>query len=117
MTTYLDWLPDDILDIIGKYVQEARRDAQRKLIPYYGKRSNSRVIYSWMNNIPWHSYSMRTDGKSIYSYNLKIGESDDNNNKILNDYTAKGLGYFSHTTSHQVNLIRPYADIVVRKQV
>ena len=113
MTTYLDWLPDDILNIIGKYVEEAKRDAKRKLIPYYGKRSNSRVIYSWINNKSWYSYSMRTDGISIYSYNLKIGETDKDNNKILKDYTAKGLGYYSHTTSHQVNLARPYADVVV----
>ena len=118
MTTYLDWLPDDVLNMIYKYVndhaiKDAIKHAKRKLIPYYGKRTNSRVIYSWMNSKSWYSYSMRTDGLSIYSYNLKIGETDEDNNKVLKDYTAKGLGYFSQTTSHQVNLARPHADVVV----
>eukprot|EP01050_Picozoa_sp_SAG11_P003085 SAG11_NODE_167_length_13647_cov_7.705049_8_plen_121_part_00 len=120
MPTYLDWLPDDVLNMVYKYVNDraiadALKIAKRKQIPCTGYRTNNRVIYSWMNNKPWHSLSMRTDGKSIYSFNWKIGETDEKNTKLLKDYTAKGLGYYSHTTSHHVNLARPYADVVVSK--
>eukprot|EP01043_Picozoa_sp_COSAG02_P104231 COSAG02_NODE_40222_length_408_cov_0.440129_1_plen_100_part_10 len=78
MPTYLDWLPDDVLNMVYKYMDDraivdAIKVAKRKQIPYSGKYTNNRVIYSWMNNIPWHSLSMNTNGKSIYSYCLEIG--------------------------------------------
>eukprot|EP01051_Picozoa_sp_SAG22_P003282 SAG22_NODE_158_length_16966_cov_26.252446_1_plen_119_part_00 len=81
--------------------------------PYSGKYTNNRVIYSWMNNKPWHSLSMNTNGKSIYSYCLEIGKTDEKGDKVLLDYTAPGLGYHSHTTSHHVNLTRCVADQVI----
>eukprot|EP01051_Picozoa_sp_SAG22_P029932 SAG22_NODE_11340_length_489_cov_660.930769_1_plen_102_part_01 len=102
MPTYLDWLPDDVLNMIYKCVNDyavadAIKVAKRKQIPYSGKYTNNRVIYSWMNNIPWHSLSMNTNGKSLYSYCLEIGKTDDKGDKVLLDYTAPGLGYHSHT--------------------
>eukprot|EP01051_Picozoa_sp_SAG22_P005049 SAG22_NODE_288_length_12949_cov_163.316265_19_plen_107_part_00 len=96
-------------------IVDAVRMGKRKQIPYSGKYTNNRVIYSWMNCRPWHSLSMRTDGKSIYSYYLEIGKTDEKGDKVLLDYTAPGLGYHSHTTSHHVNLTRCVADRVVSK--
>ena len=57
---------------------------------------------------------MSTDGVDIYSYNLPIGHTiSENKDKILLDYTAKGLGYYSQTTSTQVNKCRKYADKII----
>ena len=122
MPTYLDLWPDDVLNLIYRHVnkraiadtaERAQREIKRKQVPYCGVKSNSRVIYSWINGKHWKSYSMYTDGKSIYSYNLKIGLTEDDE-KVLLDYTARGLGYCSQTTSQQVNLARPYVDKVIK---
>eukprot|EP01051_Picozoa_sp_SAG22_P004818 SAG22_NODE_269_length_13236_cov_124.463424_7_plen_131_part_00 len=50
MPTYLDWLPDDVLNMVYKYVNDraivdAVRMGKRKQIPYSGKYTNNRVIY------------------------------------------------------------------------
>ena len=116
---YLDLLPDDILQIIYRYVNDraitqAIKRAKRRQIPCKGKQTNDHVVYSWMNSRPWRSLRMRTDGKDIYSYALKIGyTNDDKDEKVLLDYTAGALGYYSQTTSTHVNKARPYADTVI----
>ena len=121
MPSYLDYLPDDIMLIIYQHVHDravddtvklARRRITRQEIPVWGKKTNSRVIYSWMNGKPFKSLNMFTNGLELYSYALKIGRTDPDGSKVLRDHTAKGLGYYSHTTSHHVNLARPYADVV-----
>ena len=121
MPTYLDYLPDDIMLKIYQHVHNravddtvklARRRITRQEIPVWGKKTNSRVIYSWMNGKPFKSLRMSTDGEELYSYNLMIGRTDPDGSKVLRDYTAKGLGCYSQTTSQQVNLVRPYANVV-----
>ena len=57
---------------------------------------------------------MKTDGFSLWSYALLIGETErgcaleaeEDVVKVLHDYTAGGLGFVSITTSQHVNLAR-----------
>ena len=97
---YLDLLPDEIYITIYKNVMDtAIRDVVRcvlrKNLPVCGKKTNSRVVYNWMNSKPFKSLSMRTDGKKLYSYALKIGTM-----------------FYSVTTSTHVGKAKKYADII-----
>eukprot|EP01052_Picozoa_sp_SAG31_P047334 SAG31_NODE_9434_length_1277_cov_4.087436_2_plen_137_part_00 len=117
MTTYLDLLPDDLYikiyeEVNRNTLKEAAFIGNRRNIPKQGVKTNHNVIWHWLNNRSFKSLSMRTNGKDLYSYNLKIGYTE-NSNKILLDYTADALGYHSHTTSHHVNMARVYADKVI----
>jgi hypothetical protein len=110
---HLDFLPDGIYITIYKYVMDiAIRDAVhsvlRKNLPVCGNKTNSRVVYSWMNGKPFKSLSMRTDGKNLYSYALKIGTTTDDQCKNVLDYTAKGLMFYSVTTSTHVGLAKKH---------
>ena len=54
-----------------------------------------------------HRESFWTDGKRIYSYELQIGDTAEDNKKVVKDYTAKGsYGFRSMTTSQHVGLLR-----------
>eukprot|EP01047_Picozoa_sp_COSAG01_P110911 COSAG01_NODE_39709_length_473_cov_0.516043_1_plen_116_part_00 len=107
--TNITHLCDDILGMISDNLVARRRD-----LPVHGNKTNSRVIYSWMNSKPWKSLRMSTDGFSLYSYNLEIGHTKDGK-KVLKDYTAKGLGCYSQTTSTHVNMCKKYADKIIDK--
>ena len=114
---HLDLLPDEIYITIYKNVMDtAIRDVVRcvlrKKLPVYGNKTNSRVVYNWMNDKSFKSLSMRTDGKKLYSYALKIGTTTDNQCKKVLDYTAKGGMFYSVTTSAHVGMAKKYADII-----
>lgn len=70
--------------------------------------SNEKIVCAWKNGKKMGKSGMRlnTDGISIYSYNLRIGLTDENNKKILFIYTAKTGNYYSPTTSRHCELIR-----------
>ena len=56
----------------------------------------------------------RTAGKSK---DLCIGHTErESGIKVLRDWTSKGVGYESHTTSTHVNKARPYADKVCKNR-
>ena len=118
MHTHLDVLPDDIYRKIYEHVRRptlelAARKGRRRQISKQGKITNHNVIWHWMNDRPFKSLSMRTNGNELYSYNLCIGHTNRNTDeKVLRDYTAKGIGYCSHTISTHVNKARRYADKV-----
>jgi hypothetical protein len=59
-----------------------------------------------------HRGSFTTDGRSIWSYNLCIGETLEDGRKILHDYTADGIRYYSQTTSCHVGKCRSVADLI-----
>ena len=114
---YLDLLHDGLYITIYKNVMDtAIRDVVRcvlrKNLPVYGNKTNSRVVYNWMNDKSFKSLSMRTDGKKLYSYALKIGTTTDNRCKNVLDYTTRGLGFYSVTTSTHVGMAKKYADII-----
>ena len=56
------------------------------------------------------SGSFSTDGRNIYSYNLKIGYTDEYGQKVLLNYTSASGRFQSHTTSRHVNLSAFHAD-------
>ena len=114
----MNHLPDEVYQMIYRHVMnraigDTIKLACRRNLPVHGKKTNSRVVYSWVNGKRFESNSMRTDGKTLYSYNLIIGHTYPGGDKVLMDYTAKGLGFYSQTTSVHVNLARPYADRVL----
>jgi hypothetical protein len=78
------------------------------------RKKNIDIIKSWSGNQPASSYNgnLRTDGKDLWSYNLKIGTTV-GMSKILADYTAKSNKFLSQTTSCHVNKASPYADVKV----
>ena len=55
--------------------------------------------------------TFKTDGQDLYSYKLKIGYTNEFNQKVLITYTAQHNAFKSHTTSRHVNLAAYYADI------
>ena len=77
---------------------------------------NSEVVTSWTEGNPAqnHRASFSTDGKSLYSYQLKIGDTCEvTDKKILRDHTANGRwDYRSQTTSCHVGLARHKADLI-----
>lgn len=55
-----------------------------------------------------------TNGSDLYSYQQKIGTTNNSGQKILYNYTnSPGGEFISSTTSHHVNLARFYADLLV----
>ena len=92
-------------------IRDAVCSVLRENLPVYANKTNSRVVYNWINGKPFKSLSMRTDGTKLYSYALKIGTTIDGYKNVL-DYTAKGLMFYSVTTSTHVGLAKKYADII-----
>lgn len=118
MPTFLDLLPDELYIKIYEHVHRptlnlaARRGVRRQL-PQGGEKTNHNVVLKWMNGKAFKSLRMRTDGRDLFSYQLCIGDTDrETDEKVLQDWTAGGLGFYSQTTSTHVNLAKRYADRV-----
>jgi len=62
---------------------------------------NNQVIEAFIYSRKGRSGRLSTDGQSLYSYDLKIGETR-GAQKVVFDYTATGE-YQSATTSRHVN--------------
>ena len=117
MPTYLESLPDAYRKLYERIHPPtsnfAARRGVRSQLPQIGVKTNHNVVWHWMNGTPFKSLRMRTDGQELYSYNLCIGGTDPRtDDKIVQDYTAGGIGFYSQTTSQQVNLAKRYADKV-----
>ena len=73
---------------------------------------NGQVVAAWLRGVIAGTANLTTDGKDIYSYQLKIGETR-NGEKVAFDYTSGGLReYYSQTTSKHVGMIKRCADII-----
>ncbi len=72
------------------------------------------VVDKWASGYAWKSGtgSLHTDGQDLYSYNLKIGYTDDQGKKVAIDYTAPGKAFYSQTTSKHVTLAKSVSDRV-----
>ncbi len=85
----------------------------------YPRVSNEDVAKRWAMGhcARSHTGNFYTDGKKIYSYELQIGDTSEDDKKLVRDYTAKGsYGFRSMTTSQHVGLlryIRGYDTIVI----
>ena len=77
-----------------------------------GKRTNDKVVLAWIMTRPFKSNNMRTDGHRLYSYNLCMGETDNDGQKVLGEFTAKGV-FYSITTSTHCNKAKRVADKVI----
>ncbi len=71
---------------------------------------NIQVIKAWNRGQKAHAANGRgalsTDGNRLWSYGLCIGRSDEEGNKIIFDFTAKGGQSISNTTSQHVGLAK-----------
>ena len=77
--------------------------------------TNEEVIFEWKKHRPAknHRDSLKTDGQKLWSYGLQIGDTcADTGLKVLRDYTARGRGFKSQTTSCHVGLAKRMADVV-----
>ena len=70
--------------------------------------TNYRVVRLWEKGRKGsnHKGTFRTDGKNLYSYNLKIGTTSKSGQKVLFDYS--GPWGVSQTTSNHVGIARSY---------
>lgn len=75
--------------------------------------SNQNVIKMWTRGVEANASNMRTDGRELYSYNLKIGYTDKRGNKVVLDYTTKTGNFKSKTTSNHVSSAKLFADVIV----
>lgn len=82
--------------------------------------TNPNVARRWANGqiARNHSNVFRTDGNSLFSYNLKIGITTSNGTKVLLDYTARTGNFYSMTTSGKhISPARRFADLTVNPTV
>jgi hypothetical protein len=72
--------------------------------------NNEGVVNSFLNLQPANAGRLKTDGQSLFSYDLRIAEhvpqEDGTAITIVYDYTRGGNAYKSQTTSSHVGLIK-----------
>ena len=72
--------------------------------------NNEGVVNSFLNLQPANAGRLKTDGQSLFSYDLRIAEhvpqDDGTAITIVYDYTRGGNAYKSQTTSSHVGLIK-----------
>lgn len=73
--------------------------------------TNEYVAKSWKNNVIASTQNLRTDGANLYSYNLKIGYTE-NGKKVAIDHTASGGSFYSRTTSRHVSYAKRFSDVI-----
>mgnify|MGYP001270578469 FL=1 len=68
------------------------------------KYCNNEIPYMWSRGrqADSHTGNFWTNGRELYSYQLCIGETMPDGKKLLHDYTAGGIEYYSQTTSCHV---------------
>ena len=80
---------------------------------------NEEVVSMWRGGRPAVSYSgaLNTDGKGLYSYNVRIGYRAPSGATVVGDFTSPGGKYYSQTTSCHVGLACRSADHVMHPTV
>ena len=82
--------------------------------------SNANVARRWAKGqiARNHNNVFRTDGDSLFSYNLKIGFTTLEGRKVLLDYTARTGNFYSMTTSGKhISPARRVADEIMHPTV
>jgi len=75
-----------------------------------GSKRNDDVVEAWVAGKPAKAGNLRTDGVSLWSYRLQIGDTALSGRKVVYDYTAGGThGFRSQTTSCHVGLAKRFA--------
>ena len=75
---------------------------------------NAEVVNNWMRTRDGFTRSLRTDGSNLYSYNLRIGITGPDGEKILFSFDKGGGKFVSQTTSTHVGLAARHADTIHR---
>ena len=75
---------------------------------------NHEVVNNWAQGYEGFTRSLRTDGRNLFSYNLRIGMTGPEGEKIVFDFTSGGGRFMSQTTSTHVGLARQHADNIHR---
>ena len=73
--------------------------------------TNQEVTQNWINGKFGESLHMSTDGISIFSYQMKIGQTLTNGEK--QGLNVQKPFFYSRTTSNHVGLVKRYADNMV----
>jgi hypothetical protein len=73
---------------------------------------NDAVVRAFSRGQKAAAGALRTDGRSLYSYHLKIGEKT-LGGVVVADFTSPGGRFISQTTSQHVNLAKRVADTVM----
>lgn len=73
---------------------------------------NDQVVSAFSRGEAASAGRLRTDGRSLWSYRLKIAEKT-LGGVVVGDYTSPGGGFRSQTTSKHVNLAKRVADTVM----
>jgi hypothetical protein len=115
--TMFDLLPPDVVEVIVGQVHKMNfRDSVLKFrdtkCRIKSRRTNASVIDAWMLGVEHKCGNLSTDGVMLFSYNLMIGLKHRGRRVVL-DYTARGIGLQSQTTSTHVNKAKQYAQHVV----
>jgi len=75
-----------------------------------GSKRNSDVVEAWVAGEAAKGGNLRTDGVSLWSYCLQIGDTALSGRKVVHDYTRGGAhGFRSQTTSCHVGLAKRFA--------
>lgn len=72
---------------------------------------NSEVARAWWNGRSASAKHLKTDGRSLWSYNLMIATVKDGNRVVL-DYTARSGYFHSVTTSKHVGLAARHGKLI-----
>ena len=75
---------------------------------------NHEVVNNWAQGYEGFTRSLRTDGRDLFSYNLRIGMTGPQNEKIVFNFTSGGGKFMSQTTSTHVGLAVEHADTIHR---
>ena len=77
----------------------------------YRQRNIDGVIWSWhcRNKNTTNNKTFRTENGELFSYDLLIGYTE-NNNLYLKNYVANHMGFVSMTTSRHVGRVRGYCE-------
>jgi hypothetical protein len=73
---------------------------------------NAEVVNNWAQGNEGFTRALRTDGSNLYSYNLRIGITGPDSEKIVFDFSSGGGKFMSQTTSTHVGLARRHADTI-----
>ena len=73
--------------------------------------TNESVVKYWIDGKIGHSLNMDTDGNSLFSYQMKIGQTLTNGEK--QGLNVQKPFFYSQTTSKHVGLVKRYADKMI----
>ena len=74
---------------------------------------NAHAIYCWQGGRANASGNLTSDGRNLYSYQLRIGFTLDDGRLAVIDYTAPAGHFKSVTTSGHANAAKRVASVVV----